>query len=68
MARTMSNVLPDQLAVTHLLSLSEKQLPLELLRSLGTDILGDRHPSILSSLAFAHRHSPGVTWRRGRGG
>lgn len=62
------NVLPDQLAVTHLLSLSEQQLPLELLLSLYTDMLGNRHRSILSVLAFAHRHSPGLTWSRGSGG
>lgn len=68
MAKTVLNVLLDQLAVTHLLSLSEQQLPLGPLLSLYTDMLENRHQSILSILAFAHRHSPGMTWSRGSGG
>lgn len=67
MARTVLTVLLDQLAVTHLLSLSEQQLPLELLSSPYTDMLENRHQSFLSILAFAHRHSPGMTWSRPSG-
>lgn len=64
----MFNVLPDQFAATHLLSVLEQQLPLELLVYLYTDMLENRHLSILSILAFPHRPSPGMTWSRGGGG